>query len=40
MCYSLEFIHPVTKEYMKFSYIDKEDMSSIFNNFKFIRKEQ
>ena len=40
MCYSLEFIHPVTKEYMKFSYIDKEDISSIFNNFKFIQKEQ
>lgn len=40
MCYSLEFIHPVTKEYMKFSYIDKEDMSNIFNNFKFIQKEQ
>ena len=37
MCYSLEFIHPVTKEYMKFSYIDKEDMSSIFNNFEFIK---
>lgn len=40
MCYSLEFIHPVTKEYMKFSYIDKEDISAIFNNFKFIQKEQ
>ena len=40
MCYSLEFIHPVTKEYMKFSYIDKEDISSIFYNFKFIQKEQ
>lgn len=37
MCYSLEFIHPVTKEYMKFSYIDKEDISAIFNNFKFIK---
>ena len=37
MCYSLEFIHPVSKEYMKFSYIDKEDISAIFNNFKFIK---
>ena len=40
ICYSLEFIHPVTKEYMKFTYIDKKDISKIFNNFKFFQKEE
>lgn len=39
ICYSLDFIHPVTKEKMKFSYIDKEDINNIFNNFKFFQKE-